>query len=79
MARFPAAGRLCRRFPAVWPAAACLRGLYPITESGMEFSFINMIAQASLVAKLVLVLLLFMSISSWALMIQKALALSAAY
>ena len=45
----------------------------------MEFSFINMIAQASLVAKLVLVLLLFMSISSWALMIQKALALSAAY
>lgn len=56
-----------------------MRGLYPLTESGMEFSFINMIAQASLVAKLVLVLLLLMSISSWALMIQKALALSAAY
>ena len=44
----------------------------------MEFSFFSMVAQASLVAQCVLAFLLLMSIGSWGLMIQKALALSAA-
>ena len=44
----------------------------------MEFSFFTMIAQASLVAQCVLAFLLLMSIGSWGLMIQKAIALSAA-
>lgn len=44
----------------------------------MEFSFIQMISNASLIAKIVLVLLLLMSIGSWALMIQKAFSLGAA-
>ena len=44
----------------------------------MEFSFFSMIAQASLVAKAVLALLVVMSIISWGLMIQKFFALSAA-
>ena len=44
----------------------------------MEFSFFSMIAQASLVAKGVLLLLLCMSIMSWGLMIQKYIALTAA-
>ena len=44
----------------------------------MEFSFFSMIAQASLVAKAVLALLVVMSITSWGLMIQKFFALSAA-
>lgn len=41
----------------------------------MEISFFSLVAQASLLAKLVLVILLLMSISSWALMISKWLAL----
>lgn len=44
----------------------------------MEFSFFSMIAQASLVAKVVLMILVLMSLGSWALMIQKWLTLSAA-
>lgn len=44
----------------------------------MEFSFFQMVAQASLVAKAVLGLLLMMSVVSWGLMIQKAFALSSA-
>ena len=44
----------------------------------MEFSFFSMIAQASLVAKAVLALLVLMSIGSWGMMIQKFIALSAA-
>ena len=44
----------------------------------MEFSFFQMIAQASLLAKAVLGLLLLMSVMSWGLMIQKAIALSSA-
>lgn len=44
----------------------------------MEFSFFAMIAQASLVAKAVLLLLLIMSIASWGLMIQKSIGLSSA-
>ena len=44
----------------------------------MEFSFFQMIAQASLLAKVVLGLLLLMSVMSWGLMIQKAIALSSA-
>lgn len=44
----------------------------------MEFSFFSMIAQASLVAKAVLALLVLMSIGSWGLMIQKFIALNAA-
>lgn len=44
----------------------------------MEFSFFSMVAQASLVAKAVLALLLVMSIASWGLMIQKYIALNAA-
>ena len=47
-------------------------------ENLMEFSFFAMIAQASLVAKAVLALLVVMSIVSWGLMIQKFFALSAA-
>ena len=45
----------------------------------MEFSFLQMISNASLIAKLVLALLVIMSIASWGLMIQKAVALSSAY
>lgn len=45
----------------------------------MEFSFFSMIAQASLVAQLVLALLVLMSIGSWALMIQKWISLGSAY
>lgn len=44
----------------------------------MEFSFFSMIAQASLIAKAVLVLLVLMSVGSWGLMIQKFVALTAA-
>ncbi len=44
----------------------------------MEFSFYSMIAQASLLAKCVLALLVFMSIGSWALMIKKWFILGAA-
>ena len=44
----------------------------------MEFSFLSMIANASLIAKLVLVLLILMSIASWALMVQKFFSLGAA-
>lgn len=44
----------------------------------MELSFLTMIAHASVVAKAVLVLLVLMSIASWALMIQKYISLSAA-
>lgn len=44
----------------------------------MEISFFSMIAHASLVAKVVLALLVLMSIGSWALMIQKFFALTAA-
>lgn len=44
----------------------------------MEFSFFSMIAQASLIAKLVLCLLVLMSVGSWALMIQKWFTLSSA-
>ncbi len=44
----------------------------------MEFSIMGMIANASLVAKLVLALLVLMSIGSWGLMIQKYFSLSAA-
>lgn len=44
----------------------------------MEFSFFSMIAQASLVAKAVLVLLVLMSVGSWALMIQKWFTLNSA-
>ena len=47
-------------------------------ENFMEFSFFSMIAQASLVAKAVLALLVVMSIISWGLMIQKFFSLSAA-
>lgn len=45
----------------------------------MEFSFFNMISQASLVAKIVLGILVLMSVGSWGMMIQKTLALNAAY
>lgn len=48
------------------------------TETGMEFSFFTMVAQASLVAQCVLAFLLLMSVGSWGLMIQKAIALNAA-
>ncbi len=41
----------------------------------MEISFFSLLAQASLLAKAVLVILLFMSISTWALMFRKWLAL----
>ena len=44
----------------------------------MEFSFWGMISHASLVAQIVLGLLVFMSIGSWALMIQKFFSLSSA-
>ena len=44
----------------------------------MEFSFFSMVANASLVAKVVLLLLFIMSVGSWGLMIQKALLLSSA-
>lgn len=44
----------------------------------MELSFFDMIAHASLVAKIVLALLVLMSIASWALMIQKFFSLGAA-
>ena len=44
----------------------------------MEFSFFSMVAQASLVAKAVLLLLVAMSVGSWGLMIQKFVALNAA-
>ena len=44
----------------------------------MEFSFFTMVAQASLVAQCVLAFLLLMSVGSWGLMIQKAIALNAA-
>ena len=44
----------------------------------MEFSFFSMIAQASLIAKAVLALLVLMSIGSWGMMIQKFIALNAA-
>lgn len=44
----------------------------------MEFSFLSMISNASLVAKAVLALLVLMSIGSWGLMIQKFVALNAA-
>ena len=47
-------------------------------ENFMEFSFFSMIAQASLVAKAVLALLVVMSIISWGLMIQKFFSLIAA-
>ena len=45
----------------------------------MEFSFFSMISQASLVAKIVLCILVLMSVGSWGMMIQKTLALNAAY
>lgn len=45
----------------------------------MEFSFFSMIAQAGLVAQLVLALLVLMSIGSWALMIRKWIYLGSAY
>ncbi len=45
----------------------------------MEFSFFSMIAQAGLVAQLVLALLVLMSIGSWALMIRKWISLGSAY
>ena len=45
----------------------------------MEFSFFSMISQASLVAKIVLCILVLMSVGSWGMMIQKSLALNAAY
>lgn len=44
----------------------------------MDMSFFALLAQATLVAKLVLVLLLFMSIGSWALMFRKWFSMSAA-
>jgi len=44
----------------------------------MEFNFFAMVEQASLIAKLVLGILVFMSIGSWALMFQKMFTLSAA-
>ncbi len=44
----------------------------------MEFSLFSMVAQASLVAQCVLALLLIMSVASWALMIQKWVALGSA-
>lgn len=44
----------------------------------MEFSFFSMIAQASIIAKLVLCLLVLMSVGSWALMIQKWFTLTSA-
>ena len=44
----------------------------------MEFSFFSMIANASLVAKAVLLILFLMSVGSWGLMIQKAILLGAA-
>ena len=49
-----------------------------VTENSMEFSIFQMVAQASLVAKMVLGLLILMSVMSWGLMIQKAFALSSA-
>ena len=45
----------------------------------MEVSFFSMISQASLVAKIVLCILVLMSVGSWGMMIQKTLALNAAY
>ncbi len=44
----------------------------------MEFSFFSMVANASLVAKFVLLILFVMSVGSWGLMIQKAILLSSA-
>ena len=44
----------------------------------MEFNFFSMIANASLVAKAVLLILFLMSVGSWGLVIQKALLLGAA-
>lgn len=44
----------------------------------MEFSFFDMVAHATMVAKIVLALLVLMSIGSWALMIQKFFSLNAA-
>lgn len=44
----------------------------------MEFSFFTMVANASAVAKIVLVLLFLMSIGSWGIMIQKVILLSSA-
>lgn len=44
----------------------------------MDMSFFALLAQATLVAKLVLILLLFMSIGSWALMIRKWFSMSSA-
>lgn len=44
----------------------------------MEFSFFSMVANASLVAKAVLLILVAMSVGSWGLMIQKALLLGKA-
>lgn len=44
----------------------------------MEFDFFAMIEQASLIAKLVLGILIFMSIGSWALMFQKLFTLNSA-
>lgn len=44
----------------------------------MEVSFFSMIAQASMIAKIVLALLVLMSIASWGLMIQKFFSLTAA-
>ena len=46
------------------------RGPIFTAESSMEFSFFSMVAQASLVAKAVLLLLVLMSVGSWGLMIQ---------
>lgn len=54
------------------------RGPIFTAESSMEFSFFSMVAQASLVAKAVLLLLVAMSVGSWGLMIQKFVALNAA-
>ena len=45
----------------------------------MEFSFFQMISQASLVSKIVLGFLVLMSIGSWGLMIQKFFSLGAAF
>lgn len=45
----------------------------------MEFNFFSTISQASLIAQCVLALLTIMSVGSWALMIQKWLALGAAH
>lgn len=50
----------------------------PARENRMQFSFFSMIAHASLVAQAVLVLLVLMSIASWAVMIQKFFSLNSA-